>query len=64
MIASTVESCGCEWTTEDPKAPADECWVELGFYDDAPKQWIRPCELHARYGEHREMSGFDEGLCK
>ena len=53
--------CGCEL---DNDARDDVGWRKLGKYDDAPPQWIRVCELHARYGYHCEMSGFDEGLSK
>lgn len=54
------ESCGCEWSEEFFEGHH----VQLGWYDQQPQVYLKTCKLHARYGEHREMQGFDEGLCK
>lgn len=62
-----TESCGCIWwpsaefSAAKLELASSPMWppTALGVYDDEPELWILVCELHSRYGWHREMAGYD-----
>lgn len=58
-----TESCGCvHGVGDEPSAVKHRSiYYTLGAYDDKPSHWIVPCELHERFGRHREMYGVEKG---